>query len=69
MIKVSKFTLDTGESSPVCVVCTKPIELELAESSVKSGYMHFWCASSLEDNSDVMAFMDDAREYAKSKGE
>jgi len=72
MIKTSKFTLDPGEPAPYCTVCCKDIIDELAESSIKRGYFHLWCAQKItsgNDPTDYMAFMDDAREYTKSKGE
>jgi hypothetical protein len=72
MIKVSKFELDPGELQPVCNYCRENIFNELSETSVKSGYFHFSCASSIEaanDPADYMAFMNTAQEYARSKGE
>jgi hypothetical protein len=72
MIKASKFTLDPGEAAPQCGDCHKDIFDELAETSIKPGYFHVSCAIDVElcnDPTDHIAFIDDAREYAKSKGE
>jgi hypothetical protein len=72
MIKTSKFTLDPGETDPVCKHCYTFIKEELAETSARAGYFHLWCAQEIEsdcDPSDYMAFMLEARDYAKSKGE
>lgn len=72
MIKTSKFTLDPGEAEPICDYCREYIFDEVSETAIKPGYFHFSCATSIEsdnDPTDYMAFMDDAREYAKSKGE
>jgi hypothetical protein len=74
MIKVSKFTLDPGEADPICVCCKQAIVDELAEISTAPGYYHKGCGLLTENNNqkhqdDVNDFMDDARDYAKSKGE
>ena len=71
MLKLSKITLDPGEIV-LCDNCKEPLTDELAETSVMPGHYHQACASWIEnqnDQSDVMAFMFEAQEYAKSKGE
>jgi hypothetical protein len=68
MLKLSKITLDPGEVV-LCDHCKQPLTDEVAEIGTP-GYYHQSCAFDLTDiNLDYMAFMDDAQEYAKSKGE
>ena len=74
MIKVTNFTLDTGEADLICACCKQAIINELTEISTAAGYYHQACGTLIEHKNqsvldDLQDFKSINEEYAEAKGQ